>query len=226
MAALVAAVLVLTAFPGSPGIAADEPLCEDFLAQEDAQQVLDAGDGEDELDADGNGEACEDLPARPDELEETLFVRFESSGKFPVIEANGWEIWIGGLDDAGAIGETNGVRCDDLVTADALEIIIPEDASLYVQTSEGEIPEAEADEYDRWVGDGIVWYWDGDSDPVNVAEWVIANGYGVYASRFAPEGWEDRLEDAQAAAREDDLGIWGTCEDLVPIESGKGDEER
>lgn len=234
---LVAPAVVLLAFEESPlqfAQAAVGPDCSWYDYQVDAQSDLDITHRDyptlptmDQLDPGGDGVACPDLPARPEQIRDAVSIR----GSFDEFKTS---ISVGGVGYSTAYRvELSGVTneptssddspCPALVTnrdIAALFELQNNFARRYYLLPPGRQTIPPGDEGGRFDGRALVWtVFDDPAQPVLINEWLLRNGLAFADIEHVPQPWSDRLAAAEDAAKADGLGVWGTCElpsGLVP----------
>ncbi|MGI8406595.1 MAG: hypothetical protein ACR2OE_17845 [Thermomicrobiales bacterium] len=193
--------------------------CSNFTFQDDAQEYMDSDPiSAERLDPDGNGVACENLPQKPAEnrsmeIADALKVDFTYSRQLPLLsDGSNVEAWMGGVGDVTDVEKRAGRDCIAVGQFNPIAKMFPfpEPVMLYIQNENGGEPtDANILEKTGWIEHALVWSWDGENDPINLNEWIVRNGYSVFA--VGTEGWSMRLRRAESAAKKDGLGVWGDC---------------
>lgn len=214
--------------------AATGPECNFFEYQETAQEALDQvvenyptllDMYQDSLDSDRDGIACPELPSLPDILASAFDIRggFEISPftalEEPVISGLGYSARYA-VNLAGvSYTAPQSAGCGELLSTDSLNSAINKAGTVvslyYVTLANGESPPPDEDDQ-RYEITGLAWTIAGDpQEPVLVNEWLLSQGLGVLDERTVPKDLKEDFREAEAAARQQSLGIWGTC--TVPV---------
>jgi hypothetical protein len=249
MIAIAIAISLLASFPRAPAAyAALGPECSWYDYQSDAQhdlnQVLENYpeiiESVRQLDVDGDGVACPDLPQRPSALEHATRVvgNFEPSFVGDVeprsdsVEFEGvgysarYNVRLAGVSlGSGANEVAREAACADLVTyQDIARLLSLPESTSSVRTSRQFYLESATttplppDENDgRYSVNALAWtVFDDPAAPVLINEWLIRNGL-AFVHRDTPEGeFRQSLEQGQEAAQAEGLGVWGAC--VVPAD--------
>jgi hypothetical protein len=201
-----------------------------------------------QLDPDGDGIACPELPQRPPVLESAIRIRgqFDPSYDFVGIEGSGYSAWydvrLAGVSlDPRANEVARDATCSDLVTNDEIARLFALSGGtarqFYLESATREALPA-GDEDGRHSVTASAWtVLNSPATPVLINEWLIRNGLAFVDPDTARGNLRKRLETAQEQAQNDGLGVWGAClipgelfapplqpEGHVTRESGSGDE--
>lgn len=203
-------------------MAAKGPECDWFTFQDEAQATLDrtAESYPDllpqwsaNLDPDGNGIACDQLPARPDVLIDTQSIlgRFEDNEDSFMVTGVGYSarynLTLAGVaftDDCPQLDE-------DLLSS----LVQPPDkqATTFFISSTTAKPIPPDDKDGTYAVVGVAWFIAGDpSTPILANEWLLQAGLAKLDAKTAPADYVDRLKAAEASAQEAGLGVWGSCD--------------
>lgn len=214
--------------------AAAGPECDMFEYQEHAQEALDQvaenfpsllSIYQENLDPDRDGVACPELPEVPKVLAAAFDIRggFELSPftalEEPVISGLGYsaryDVNLAGV----SYSAPRGTDCDELLSAANLNSAINETGTVaslyYITLANGESPPPDEDDQRHEIT-GLAWTIEGNPDePVLVNEWLLSQGLGTLDKQTVPDDLKNEFEEAEAAAREQSLGIWGSS--TVPV---------
>jgi hypothetical protein len=236
--------------------AASGPDCSWYEYQSDAQTAFDKALTDDpsannwfrQLDPDGDGIACSELPPRPAVIESAVHIggHFDPDYDYVGIRGSGYstsyDVRLAGVTlDVGLDRAAVHSACADLVTNEVIfDLFEPADGTgreYYIQSATKEaLPPGDADEN----ASVIAWAWTIFADPANpvlINEWLIRNGLAFVDTGTVSGDGRVKLEAAQDQARADGLGVWGACTipaELVPAppqpesqiiqKSGDGDQ--
>lgn len=227
----VAFALVIIALLVQPNAAAgayaEGPDCSHFQFQDDAQAYLDENDWVTlKLDPDGDGIACNELPAKADILppfllKNTMMLKMGGARQLPQIVFNhDFVAFLGGILEQRDVADVAGVVCPELSTGEALSKLIPPGSAVFLQDSGGNVPILSQDATymePNVVSNALLWVWDGGSEPTLVNSWLIQNGYGVYSPETTPPDLKARFELNDQTARHNRKGVWGECNPPEPM---------
>ncbi len=194
-------VLALAALSFGSTSAAAGPQCSYYIFQDEAQAVLDTYGYAETLDPDGDGVACNELPARPDFLQDAITVVLSAVKPGPIIKAysNGtpYTITLAGLE------AFDPAACAGKRTEQLLAEMLPSKTRFLIQVlgpSQGDDVLALA-----WLPGS------GASSPTLLNVDVARAGL----LKAAPGGSFDHADEIAAASRQAEqagVGFWGTCE--------------
>jgi hypothetical protein len=219
------------------------PECSWYDYQSDAQHDLDRMTGGSpsttgtlsQLDLDGDGVACPDLPERPSVLADAtrvvanfeLSVFGESDPSNDSVEFQGlgysarYNVRLAGVRLGGGANEAaQEPVCADLVTHEDVARLfsLPESTTsvrtarqLYLEsTTTSPLPPDENGA--RYSVNALAWtVFDDPASPVMINEWLIRNGL-AFIHPDTPNGeFRQSLETAQETAQAEGLGVWGAC---------------
>ena len=213
------------------GAGAQDLDCSDFDSQEEAQEELDAdSDDPNRLDLDSDGKACESLPSSPEPAEEETDEEEAEYDETVTVEriVDGDTIRIDpavdDIDEVRLIGidtpETKDPDCD-------VQPYGPEALTFTRDELQGEEVGLEFDEdrVDRY--DRLLAYVYLDDEMFN--ETLLEEGYAQVYIVSPNDRYEERFEEAQEAAQDEELGIWGLAsseqDQLADRGNGIGGEE-
>jgi hypothetical protein len=174
------------------------------------------------LDEDRDGVACPGLPARPEILEESQRARghFDPGFEYIGIEASGYSAWyevkLAGVSlDERANDDAHDAECADLVSNEAIASLfaLPDGvARQYYLESATSDPLPAGDDEGRFAVTATAWtVVDDPSAPVLINTWLVRNGLAFVDSDTVRGALERGLEEAQASAIDEGLGVWGAC---------------
>lgn len=195
--------------------AAEGPGCEHYALQEDAQSDYERYEFlRGNLDPDGNGIACEELPPAADILPASIanahVGRFiEGSYANQISVSPEMLITLDGITDGETLTETSPGSCPDVLDFDPLADLIPKGAIVFVMDATGNAPDLRS----KVVPKGTAWVWDGIEDPINVNLWLVKNGFAVWDGSAANDRMLEQFQAANLVARMDERGVWGDCSD-------------
>lgn len=205
--------------------AAMGPSCSWYDYQSDSQSDFDAAPQfSPNLDQDGNGVACDELPDRPALIADAYRIRGQFDNSFAPVGIRGstygswFHVEFAGVALASQIGAVpNGVACPDLVSAQTIESLLTSldgSARQYYLLSAGDSPLPPDGSDETTELQARVFTVLGDpANPVELNQWFIANGIGVFTE--SPNLNSEValvLQGAQDQAKEKGLGVWGDCE--------------
>lgn len=213
----------------SPALAAMGPDCGWYDYQSDAQADFDAApEFSPNLDQDGNGIACDELPGRPTLVEDAYRIRGQFDDSFATVGIRGstygswFHVEFAGMALASQIGAApNGVVCPDLVSAETIEslLALPDGSArqyYLLSATDNSLPPDGSEEVTELQARVFTVLGD-PTNPVELNYWFIANGIGVFTE--SPNMSAEAvltLQSAQEQAQAQGLGVWGACE--IPVE--------
>lgn len=244
--------------PGPSGVlAASGPDCFHYDYQSDAQRDLDdvlenypeIAEVYAQLDEDGDGVACPDLPERPEILDGAVPMGGHVEIKSEALAIDGcgvaacYEVHFAGtsLDPkASALGAD--ASCPELLTevffADQLDSKTENARRYYLLPIDNEEFPPETGDSGTLTVNARAWtILDDPAHPVLVNWWLVRNGLAFFDAKTINGETETEIQEAEAAAKKEGIGVWGDCEapsSLIPDqptptgrlfqESGTGDQ--
>lgn len=216
LTALWCAVALVSSFLAVPSPAtAQSTSCADYDAYEWAQAVFESDpDTFDALDADGDGQACPDLPrggfapafwldSIPEEVEEAEIIR--------TIDGDTFEVLIDGVSNRVRIYRADTPETQNEQHCGGAEATAFADFALSFNDTPGTIYlERDENTRDRFGRElAYVWF-EVDGLPYLLNHILISNGWAEDVD-FGDRKYDAELEDAAAFAERNDLGVWAQC---------------
>lgn len=199
-----------------PVFAAAGPQCSNFTFQEDAQSILDQYGYAESLDLDGDGVACDELPAKPKELAGAISGRIASMDDdfqlIGVTEDKHFRLTLAGVAFAGPTADCG------VDPVDAIESMFPPGNNVFF-FSEGSDPIQEVEDGYRLIGSAWLYGIEPDGvTPYLLNERAVELGLGRTDNSGLDSPLAGKLTAAEVNAKTNGTGIWGSCEtpDLAP----------